>query len=658
MSRFIVSFSTEETEAALAYYSSHATQLPPLVSGFFQTLLHQFYNESHSENVPRDTSFCSAPTDSRSTTNLQMKTTNASHATTINSIQNPRLSQTIRPYLLTPSPSPPRMLPEDGRFKRMTTSQSDFSQTASTMNQIQRGGFSLPTSAPSTPRILQDTNSVQLGVEETRLPFFNSVETTVDSGNTGRKDPPSSSPTASPFPSTFLQDSESQMTTTLPKDFPPTPAITWRGFALPKPSPPLPETRPPSPSIGSVSGDSILDTNNTVQKEGIAGQRSRLRILSEKGLGDSEHMDVQNSRKRKRPTVTENEDRNDFIEEHNLEQDDLADDEEEEEEDDDENDGDYFEGNIGETNGADKADKADEDEEADEDEDEEADEEAGVGPAEGGAEGEEIAPEMGRTLHGDVQVEAAYAGPVGTGAGTATGSNSNNSFVYSPDRASPSQEVQQESTLLLLALSSSSDSLDWAEEFVKAIDGEPWTKSDALTTESITNLAHRCSRSKNMDTFATFCRMLNELMFAAKVNSIIHAQQRAFPSRTPSIKGILNNLKQEGFRESDLSIWMSTGTRWARIAGAASIYSLILIAVKRLSYRWGREISSATLVEVVWHTGGPGSAGFRVGSSMRVGSAQYQGTRHPSGTPDTQKAANSAYRHNTVNYSIYYVQIQ
>ncbi|KAJ3963494.1 hypothetical protein EV361DRAFT_956974, partial [Lentinula raphanica] len=183
------------------------------------------------------------------------------------------------------------------------------------------------------------------------------------------------------------------------------------------------------------------------------------------------------------------------------------------------------------------------------------------------------------------------------GAGAGAGSSSDNSFVYSPDRAAPSQQVQQETTLLLLSLSTSSDSLHWVEEFVGAIKGQAWAECDALISESLKNLALRCSHSKNMDVFATFCRMLNELMFAAKVNSVIHAQQRAFPSKTPSIKGILETLKQEGFTEKELGIWMSSGTRWARIAGAASIYTLILIAEKRLSYRWGREISSTTLVE-------------------------------------------------------------
>ncbi|KAJ3817103.1 hypothetical protein F5880DRAFT_1512059 [Lentinula raphanica] len=161
--------------------------------------------------------------------------------------------------------------------------------------------------------------------------------------------------------------------------------------------------------------------------------------------------------------------------------------------------------------------------------------------------------------------------------GAGAGSFSNKSFVYSPNRAAPPREVQQESTLLLLTLSSSPDSMDWVEEFVEAIKGEPWAEHDALTSDSLKNLAFRCSRSKNMDMFTTFCRMLNELMFTAKVNSIIHAQQRAFPSKTPSIKGIVNTLKQEGFSKRDLGTWMrmSSGTHWARIAGAETFLLLL-----------------------------------------------------------------------------------
>ncbi|KAJ3834481.1 hypothetical protein F5878DRAFT_664735 [Lentinula raphanica] len=173
MSRFIVSFSREETEAALAYYSSHAEQFPPLVSGFFQTLLNQFSNKVHSANSPQETSFHSTSTDSP--TALQMKTTNVFHETTMRPIHAPRRSQTIRPSLVTPSPSPPRMFPEDERLQMMPTSPNHSSQTTLSPSQTEREGFSLPASSPSAPRIFQDTNLIQSGVEETRLPSLELV---------------------------------------------------------------------------------------------------------------------------------------------------------------------------------------------------------------------------------------------------------------------------------------------------------------------------------------------------------------------------------------------------------------------------------------------------------------------------------------------------
>ncbi|KAJ3725308.1 hypothetical protein C8R42DRAFT_640192 [Lentinula raphanica] len=585
MSRFIVSFSKEETEAALAYYSSNATQFPPLVSEFFQALLRQVSQESCSGNLSQETNQCNTSTDIQSSTTPRTRTSN-------NSLHIPRLSQTISPYLLTPSPSPPRMFPEDGKFQTMSTSPNDPTQTTFTTNQTQRGDFSMPTSSPSLPRIFQHMNSVQS--RGTRLPSVEPFDDMVNSENTGQKDSPSCLPTASSSPSSFPQNGDFQKVHAVSKDFASTthPASsnwTW-GFSLPKPSPSLSETRLPSPPVGSVSVDNIWDLDNTAQTVDSAGQESRDGGLLKKGL---------QQRKRKRPTVTETEN-DEYVEELDFEQDDLTDDGEEE---DDENDGDYVEGdNGGNSNGS-----------------------RGGRSSRGGRGGRgntagrrgQGSRSRGRrgggggncsrnganvsrrppgrksrsdALENNTDIPGAPSTYVGTGDSTgARGeTHSNNSFIYSPDRAAPSREVQQESTLLLLALSSSPNSLDWVEEFVKAIQGEPWAETDSLISESLKNLALRCSRSKNMDAFATFCRMLNELMFAAKVNSIIHAQRRAFPSKTPSIKGILDTLKQEGFSERELGIWMSSGTRWARVAGAAE---------KRLSYRWGREISSATLVE-------------------------------------------------------------
>ncbi|KAJ3710689.1 hypothetical protein C8R42DRAFT_729129 [Lentinula raphanica] len=585
MSRLIVSFSKEETEAALAYYSCNATQLPPLVSADLST--YNLYRYSVINN--------------------------SSNKESNDALHTPRLSQTIRPYLLTPLPSPPRMFPEDGRFQTTARYPNGLTQTTFTTNQTQRGEFSLPTSSPSLPRIFQHINSVQSG--GTKLPSVESFDDMVNSENTRQKDAPPCLTAASSSPSPFPQDENFQMAPDVSNDLasstlPARSNRTW-GFSSPNPSLSLPETRSPSPSVGLVFVDTILDLDNTPQTVDSAGQGSRDSGFSQKGVLNLGQMDSHNNLKRKRPTVTDiDNDDNEHVEELDLEQDALADDEEEE---DDENDGDYVESNNGGKGNGSRGGPSS----------------RGVRGGRGNAASRRGQGSRSRGRRGgsgsggncsrnganvsrrppgrktrsaalenntDISGAPSTVGPDGsTGAGG--GTSSDNSFVYSPDRAAPSREIQQESTLLLLALSSSPNSLDWVEEFVKAIQGEPWAETDALTSESLKNLALRCSRSKNMDAFATFCRMLNELMFAAKVNSIIHAQRRAFPSKIPSIKGILDTLKQEGFSERKLGIWMSSGTRWARVAGAASIYSLILIAEKRLSYRWGREISSATLVE-------------------------------------------------------------
>ncbi|KAJ3834091.1 hypothetical protein F5878DRAFT_645412 [Lentinula raphanica] len=194
---------------------------------------------------------------------------------------------------------------------------------------------------------------------------------------------------------------------------------------------------------------------------------------------------------------------------------------------------------------------------------------------------------FGESLGGDRPSNGSLLQSLGTG--------SIQQFVYTPTRASASKHVKEETFLLLLALSPSPDSLDWVEDFVHDLEGNPWVETNALTSESLKNLAHRCRRSKSMNTVSTFCKMLNELMFTSKVNrslnpslSVFHAQKMAFPSKNPSLYGILSKLKQEGFSEGDLGSWLSSGSRWARVAGAAA---------KNMTYRLGAEVSCTVLAE-------------------------------------------------------------
>ncbi|KAJ3966093.1 hypothetical protein EV361DRAFT_954396 [Lentinula raphanica] len=530
MSRFVVSFSQEETEAALAYYSSHALQLPPSVSKFFQALLGQVFQEGYPVNFSQETNNHLASTDIQTGTNFLVTMMNLPQATTI-----------IRPpHPPTSFPLPSGIFHKDGcsqtsylETKSQIETPKDLNQTFPPTNLTHREGFLLPTPPFLPPRTFQETGPLMSG------------KTSVQSG-------------------------------------------------------------------GSVNTTLVLDCDTTVQAIDTTGPSvdltaPRVNLLQTVDFAGQEGSE--NSRKRKIIDANEN----DELEESDWQEQEQSD--QEQEQSDPGDDEDYVDGHSGRGSRGGRGSQGG----------------RGSRGSRGGRGGQggrggrvrvgggncsRNGANVSRRRSGqNLRLESEALGDdpgISGGAsrsesedpemegssGAGAGGVPNESFVYSSDRAVPSQEVQQESTLLLLALSSSPSSLNWMEGFVKAIEGEPWAESDALTLESLKNLALRCSHSKNMDVFATFCRMLNELMFAAKVNSIIHAQQRAFPSKTPSIKGIVNNLKQEGFSKRELGTWMSSGTRWARVAGAGSIYSLILIAEKRLSYRWGREVSSAALNQI------------------------------------------------------------
>ncbi|KAJ3765007.1 hypothetical protein FB446DRAFT_795491, partial [Lentinula raphanica] len=158
MSRFVVSFSKEETEAALAYYSSHASQLPPFVSVFFQTLLAQV---SQAENNPQGRNNLLASTDIQNTANFPITTVDFRQGTS-----------SFSPYL--PTPSPPRTFREKGgsqasnSFQTIVQTPSDLYQASPTTDLTQRGGLYLPTPSPSPPRTFLESDSVLS--EKARLP--------------------------------------------------------------------------------------------------------------------------------------------------------------------------------------------------------------------------------------------------------------------------------------------------------------------------------------------------------------------------------------------------------------------------------------------------------------------------------------------------------
>ncbi|KAJ3752727.1 hypothetical protein EV360DRAFT_75106 [Lentinula raphanica] len=177
----------------------------------------------------------------------------------------------------------------------------------------------------------------------------------------------------------------------------------------------------------------------------------------------------------------------------------------------------------------------------------------------------QAAPEMEATSKGglgrELQPVQDYGYDKGSGEGLGGGSSegfgaSDCSFVHSPIRASASKAVQEETSLLLLTLYSTPESLDWIPEFLSALKGEPWAELDALTTESLKNLALHCAWSKSMSLVGTFCRMLNELMFAAKVNRVKDLEEENWESDSAQD---LELIKTEGTLEAALSsVWAPT----------------------------------------------------------------------------------------------------
>ena len=92
------------------------------------------------------------------------------------------------------------------------------------------------------------------------------------------------------------------------------------------------------------------------------------------------------------------------------------------------------------------------------------------------------------------------------------------SFTFNPVAAAPSRLIQQETTLQVLSLACSCNHMNWVEGLRQAFRGESWASSQAMATNSLKHIALRCERSQENDIFSTFCRMMNELAFAAKLN--------------------------------------------------------------------------------------------------------------------------------------------
>ena len=97
----------------------------------------------------------------------------------------------------------------------------------------------------------------------------------------------------------------------------------------------------------------------------------------------------------------------------------------------------------------------------------------------------------------------------------------------------PALDVQKSATTLLLEIGTGvgSDSESpachtWVVNLRDTIAGATWVQEESLDTNSLVNLAQRCSRMETVHRGSTFLQMVLELLFAAKINSYVHSLER------------------------------------------------------------------------------------------------------------------------------------
>ncbi|KAJ3791344.1 hypothetical protein GGU11DRAFT_835824, partial [Lentinula aff. detonsa] len=174
--------------------------------------------------------------------------------------------------------------------------------------------------------------------------------------------------------------------------------------------------------------------------------------------------------------------------------------------------------------------------------------------------------------------------------------------------APPPLPVQNATTTLLLdfiggetSVGSSGCALQ-IENLQAAVAVAPWKDQDSLSCNTLVNLSHRLLRAEALDVGLTFTRMINELMFAAKINSILHlvriGQAEAGQPQRASLEPVFKDLTSQGFAFYSLMTWYSVGSKWGRLAAAGTLYILMVIAMKPgLSVKLrGRRVNATNVI--------------------------------------------------------------
>ncbi|KAJ3991167.1 hypothetical protein F5050DRAFT_1872767 [Lentinula boryana] len=170
---------------------------------------------------------------------------------------------------------------------------------------------------------------------------------------------------------------------------------------------------------------------------------------------------------------------------------------------------------------------------------------------------------------------------------------SSRQWVVSSVSWEPSQKVQNNAQALLVEIGmgegtwiNSAECDAWVQDLADAVTVRHWGNEDSLIQQNLVNITQRLKRVESVGRGVALVRMINELMFAAKIASILHYtelhQERMGQSqRRSSVLPILTDLmRKQDLALSSLIGWYSAGSRWARLAAGGTVYLLMLIARK------------------------------------------------------------------------------
>ncbi|KAJ3710811.1 hypothetical protein C8R42DRAFT_757290 [Lentinula raphanica] len=178
--------------------------------------------------------------------------------------------------------------------------------------------------------------------------------------------------------------------------------------------------------------------------------------------------------------------------------------------------------------------------------------------------------------------------------------------------APSSKEVRNSATLLLLEIAmgegmwiESSCCDVWIDKLHNTVKGKQWDEEVSVESGNLTNLARLLRRSEAAEVGVTFVRMMMELMFAAKINSILHHQRlllnEAGKVEKASLRPVLGRLmKEQNIALNTLLAWYSAGSRWGRLAAGGTVYLLMIIASKPglAAKLKGRRVTSTAIVDL------------------------------------------------------------